>query len=216
VTQGQGAVMAVADGIACRCSFGLGGFGGTRLWRLGAGALLMLVGAAACGGSSGSPAAASRSVVVNVTTGAISSAAPTGSSGGQPAAVQTSGLARAPGSCRSETPVTLGDLGPVATIAGKGYSINALIMAPDFPAHAGNVKIVWRVTGSGPLVLSADGPAGRHAPLLFGPEPHGGSNFTGAGDEWGSGFSFSVPGCWTVHVSRGTLDVNVVFGVLPS
>ena len=106
------------------------------------------------------------------------------------------------------------DLGPVATVAGKGYSVAALIMATHFPPLVGDVKIVWRVTGIGKLELTASGPTGQPAALLFGPEPHGGSNFDAPGDEWGSGFRFPAPGCWTIRAARGTVHAKIVVSVV--
>ncbi len=108
----------------------------------------------------------------------------------------------------------MGELGPVATVVGKGYSVSALLMAPHFPPLPGNVKIVWRVTGSGELKLAASGPTGQPATLLFGPEPHGGSNFDAPGDEWGSGFRFPVPGCWTIRVARGVVHAKIVLSIV--
>jgi hypothetical protein len=95
----------------------------------------------------------------------------------------------------SATPIKMLNLGPVATVSGKGYSVSALIMATHFPPLTGDVKIVWRVTGSGALKLSVHGPTGQSATLLFGPDPHRGRNFDVPGDEWGSGFRFAIPGC---------------------
>jgi len=74
------------------------------------------------------------------------------------------------------------------------------------------LKIVWRVTGSGDARFSATGPGSTVTPA-WGPEPHGGSTFQYPGDEWGTGFAFPAPGCWTVHVTRddmtGTLSLPI-------
>lgn len=75
----------------------------------------------------------------------------------------------------------------------------------DYPARQGReIKIAWRMRGEGPLVLSATGPTGRTVAPLSGPEPHLGSNWERPGDEWGSFWRFPQPGCWTVHLVRGT------------
>ena len=71
------------------------------------------------------------------------------------------------------------------------------------PPRAGEeLKIVWRMTGTGPLRIAFTAPDGRARPLVFGPEPHTGSNYQRPGDEWGTGFRFSAPGCWHIHFAR--------------
>ena len=64
------------------------------------------------------------------------------------------------------------------------------------------VKFVWRMTGSGPLHIAAYSPGGQHIAPVWGPEEHGGSNWRRPGDEWGTGFNFSIPGCWNIHFTR--------------
>lgn len=64
------------------------------------------------------------------------------------------------------------------------------------------VKIVWRMTGTGDLAITVISPSGQSAPLTFGPEPHGGSTYERPGDEWGSGYRFDEPGCWHLHLER--------------
>ena len=64
-------------------------------------------------------------------------------------------------------------------------------------------KIVWRITGEGDefqaQAQSADGTVIQ--PIWV--EYHGGSNWQRPGQEWGTGFNFPTPGCWTITVSRG-------------
>jgi hypothetical protein len=57
------------------------------------------------------------------------------------------------------------------------------------------VKIVWRMTGSGILRLQADGPGGIKRKPLWGPDRHGSSSWKRPGAEWGSGFVFPRSGC---------------------
>lgn len=71
------------------------------------------------------------------------------------------------------------------------------------------VKIVWRMTGSGELSITASGPAGESLALTFGPEPHAGSTYERPGDEWGSGYRFDVPGCWNLHLERDDTSGDV-------
>ncbi|MEO3871739.1 hypothetical protein ABGB18_23230 [Nonomuraea sp. B12E4] len=49
-------------------------------------------------------------------------------------------------------------------------------------------KIVWRMTGEGPLRIEATLPDGTAARRLWGPEEHEGSTWRRPGDEWGTGF----------------------------
>lgn len=76
------------------------------------------------------------------------------------------------------------------------------------------VKIVWRMTGSGEASFVASGPAGRTVRPAWGPEAHVDSNWGRPGDEWGTGWTFPVPGDWTVGVTRtgqgtGRLTIHV-------
>jgi hypothetical protein len=53
------------------------------------------------------------------------------------------------------------------------------------PARVGDQeKIVWRMTGTGLLNLTAIGPDGRHHRLTWGPDAHLSSNWDKPGDEW--------------------------------
>lgn len=63
-------------------------------------------------------------------------------------------------------------------------------------------KIVWRVTGQGDAVFDAVGPEGDMLSPDWGPAPHLGSNWARPGDEWGTGWIFPEPGCWTFRVRR--------------
>jgi hypothetical protein len=64
------------------------------------------------------------------------------------------------------------------------------------------VKIVWRITGSGFFDIVALGPNGMKAPPSQGPTRHLGSNWNRPGDEWGTVFTFPVAGCWDLHITR--------------
>jgi hypothetical protein len=83
-----------------------------------------------------------------------------------------------------------------------------LIMAahPHQPLRVNeDVKIVWRITGAGPLRLTSLDPHGRAHPLQWGPVPHlMGSTYHRPGQEWGAGYRFTQPGCWTLRAHRGT------------
>jgi len=117
----------------------------------------------------------------------------------------------APG-CRPESPITVGGDGfPEVRGTGQEATLYGLIMATSQrPVFAGEeVKIVWRMTGAGPLRLSLSDAAGTMEPLLWGPTSHGGSTYHRPGDEWGAGYRFPSPGCWRLHAQRtvGSADV---------
>lgn len=79
-----------------------------------------------------------------------------------------------------------------------------------FPVRLGKVtKIVWRMTGSGPITIAAISPNGDRIVPDWGPEEHVGSNWDRPGDEWGTGFRFTEAGCWIVRAARGKDEAAV-------
>jgi hypothetical protein len=72
-----------------------------------------------------------------------------------------------------------------------------------------DVKIVWRMTGTGPLRLALTGPDGAPRGPAWGPEGHESSNYERPGEEWGSGFRFTEPGCWHLRASRDDAVADV-------
>ena len=84
-----------------------------------------------------------------------------------------------------------------------GVQLWALFFA-DMPIHPKQeIKIVWRMTGAGDLHLVAVSPRGIRIPPDW-TQYHAGSNWQRPGQEWGSGFTFPVAGCWDLHATRGT------------
>jgi hypothetical protein len=76
-------------------------------------------------------------------------------------------------------------------------------------------KIVWRITGTGTqLDVQARHEDGTIIQPIWGPEYHGDSTWERPGEEWGTGFNFPKPGCWTLTATRGTtlgeIRLNVV------
>jgi hypothetical protein len=70
-----------------------------------------------------------------------------------------------------------------------------------------NIKIVWRMTGSGDPTFTLIAPDGSSSVV-----PHSelhASNWQRPGDEWGSIFFFPQPGCWQIHVERGTASADL-------
>jgi hypothetical protein len=76
-------------------------------------------------------------------------------------------------------------------------------------------KIVWRITGSGEeFHAQAQNENGKVILPIWGPDYHGGSSWERPGQEWGTGFNFPEPGCWTITVTRGETTGEIVLDVL--
>jgi hypothetical protein len=75
------------------------------------------------------------------------------------------------------------------------------------------VKVVWRVTGHGPVFLTARGPRGKVKRLAFGPERHMASSWNRPGDEYGSGFVPDKSGCWSMTIRRGGVGATLRLAV---
>jgi len=77
-------------------------------------------------------------------------------------------------------------------------------------------KIVWRITGIGTqFSVQAKHENGTIILPIWGPDYHGrGSNWDRPGEEWGTGFNFPEPGCWTLTVTRGSTIGEIHLEVL--
>ena len=106
------------------------------------------------------------------------------------------------------------DLGPGAERqgVGDGATLWALFFGPRVVAGQ-EIKIVWRMTGTGDVTMTAEGPGGRVLKPSWGPEAHGGSNYTRPGDEWGTGWVFPQPGCWTINATRTSGQAHLAIRV---
>jgi hypothetical protein len=96
----------------------------------------------------------------------------------------------------------------------QGKATNAelwvLFFADPQSLHTGQeVKIVWRMTGSGHLQVVARHAGDVQIKPVWGPEDHGGSNWNRPGAEWGTGFKLPSPGCWDLHATRDAADGDV-------
>jgi hypothetical protein len=77
------------------------------------------------------------------------------------------------------------------------------------------LKIVWRITGSGKdFTVQAKSEDGTVVGPIWGPIDHGGSSWDRPGYEWGTGFNFPEPGCWTFTVTRGTTIGEIRLNIL--
>jgi hypothetical protein len=81
-------------------------------------------------------------------------------------------------------------------------SLWALFFTPVPPPTGTDVKVVWRMTGSGPFTFTVSDAGGKTVALAWGPTAHGSSNWDHPGDEVGTGFNFTHAGCWHIHVAR--------------
>jgi hypothetical protein len=119
---------------------------------------------------------------------------------------------------RAEAPTcpASADLGNDGLPERQGVGQDATLWALFFAqkAVAGQeIKIAWRMTGTGDLAMSATGPDGKKTKPSWGPEPHGGSNFDHPGDEWGTGWIFPSAGCWTIDAKRTNGAAKMVMRV---
>jgi len=100
-----------------------------------------------------------------------------------------------------------------------GQSDNQTVWALLFPYHLPvwsneDLKIVWRMTGSGLFNLQAQNSNGRVIMPIWGPEAHGGSSWDRPGYEWGTGFNFPEGGCWHIVVTRGNDNGSIDLWVI--
>ena len=114
--------------------------------------------------------------------------------------------------CQPPSPINRGAGFPEVEGSSDRVQLWGLIMAdgPDNPLRVNEqVKIVWRITGSGELRLISIAPDGRSHPLQWGPDAHLSSTYRRAGQEWGAGYLFTQPGCWNLRAIRGDATADV-------
>lgn len=114
--------------------------------------------------------------------------------------------------CKPPSPINRGAGFPEVEGTSSQVQLWGLIMAagPDNPVRVNEeVKIVWRITGSGQLRLTAVAPGGGTHPLQWGPDEHLSSSYRRPGAEWGAGYLFTQPGCWDLHAIRGKATADV-------
>jgi hypothetical protein len=139
------------------------------------------------------------------------------SDSGSRASSTTSTVATADTRARCARPSASHNLGGRNTIgkeikgASRKGSLWGLALGPArLPLRAGDeLKIVWRMTGTGPLNVVFRSPDGEGHSLVFGPDAHLGSSWTRPGDEWGTGFKFDAAGCWHIHLARTDVSGDV-------
>jgi hypothetical protein len=103
--------------------------------------------------------------------------------------------------------------------ATRSGTLFGLLFGVRVPPRAGDeLKIVWRMTGKGPLKVRFTAPNGKRKPLTFGPVAHSnaGSSYQRPGDEWGTGFRFNTSGCWHIRLTRSSNVGDVWLDVRPA
>ena len=88
----------------------------------------------------------------------------------------------------------------------KGGEVVALVFHPLPLTAMQETKIVWRVTGHGPLHVTGRNEAGDAA-QVSGPQSH-------LGGDWGTFIIFPKPGCWRLHVQRDDVSGDVFLPVV--
>ena len=113
--------------------------------------------------------------------------------------------------CSTPTHFGLGDAVNEIRGASNNAQMWGLVLGPGhIPPRAGDeLKIVWRMPGTGPLRIAFTAPDGHQQPLVFGPEAHSASSYHRPGDEWGTGFRFVMQGCWHIHLARDDTSGDV-------
>lgn len=76
------------------------------------------------------------------------------------------------------------------------------------------LKVVWRMTGSGQFTVEARHEDGTVIPPTWGPKSHSWSSWQRPGLEWGTGFIFPKSGCWTLLATLGDTRAEIRLGVL--
>lgn len=77
------------------------------------------------------------------------------------------------------------------------------------------VKVIWRVGGSGTASFVAVGEDGKQVAPSWGPNAHEGSSFNRPGEEWGTAFALPTQGCWELRVSRDEGHASIWLHITP-
>ncbi len=97
---------------------------------------------------------------------------------------------------------------------GEGAEAWALLWVTP-PWEVGqDVKVVWRMAGSGDFEVRAVGPEGEIVAPTSGPTSHASSNWDRPGPEWGTFFTLPTEGCWQLEAQRSdaisTITIDVI------
>ena len=119
--------------------------------------------------------------------------------------------------CHPASPLSLANGAPETRgTTPDAVDLYGLVFSRGLPMHANeDIKIVWRMRGTGPLAATLSSPAGVATPLAWGPDRHSGSSYNRPGDEWGVGYRFDAPGCWHLHFGRSDTHGDVWLQIEP-
>ena len=112
----------------------------------------------------------------------------------------------------SDSECTLGPVAADGGIAGEAVNGEFWVLPPpkEMLQVGREFKLVFRLTGEGPVEAFTVAPDGRRVEPTAPLSPHVNSNFNRPGQEWGAFFRVDEPGCWELVVHRGRTS-----GVLP-
>ena len=109
--------------------------------------------------------------------------------------------------CSTSLRVAQGQVGiPELQGAAKGGEVVALVFHALPLTAMQETKIVWRVTGHGPLRVTGINEAGDVA-QISGLSAH-------SGGDWGTFVILPKPGCWRLHVQRDDVSGDVFIPVI--
>ena len=98
---------------------------------------------------------------------------------------------------------------PEAGFDSSRGSVWALVFGSVPPRAGKDIKVVWRMTGSGDFTFRISDVKGATIPLLWGREGHGSSSWKHPGSEVGTGLKFPHAGCWDIHVAKPNVDADL-------
>jgi hypothetical protein len=134
--------------------------------------------------------------------GVVQKASPSSSSQTYLGSIGSAGCKSAAVFKASKAPTLL----PEAGVDSNRGSFWALFFESLPPPAGKDIKVVWKMTGSGPFTFRVADTDGKTVALDWGPEIHGGSNWDHPGGEVGTGITFTHAGCWNIHVSRSDVS----------
>ena len=130
--------------------------------------------------------------------------------------VSCSSATQTPAGCQpSKSQTSLSGFPEIRGDMHSGGEMWALLFFEKARANE-DAKIVWRITGEGSgfeaQAQSEQGPIIQPIWKTY----HESSTWERPGREWGTGFNFPEPGCWTITVTHGETTGTISLDVLAS
>lgn len=105
--------------------------------------------------------------------------------------------------CQPPSPISTTKFGmPEVQGTANGKTELWALLFEDMVAKQ-ELKIVWRMTGTGDMQIVANGPRGESVKAKW-ITYHGSSSWARPGLEWGTGFILPEAGCWNFSARRGS------------